>query len=435
MMPSLEPFGENRQRPAPRESLAAPRPVASPPAEAAPPLPLLVTGVAGVAGYNAFHHFRHRFPGQVIGLRRKDNWPLCGEGIVACDGDDRDTLRRLFDRYQFAAVLNAEGTCKLKSCELDPAMARRVNIDSVTTLLDVLAGSNTRLVHLSIDLVYSGTRGGGHLETDPPDPVTVYGRTMAEAEQILLQALPPQPPVPPDHCPLPAPSPHGDATDPASPLEPTRPTRTNGSESPRNPRASRPTLAILRISLPMGISFNGHAGAIDWIQHRFRHGRPATLYFDEIRTPAYADCLNRLFAAVLARPDIQGLFHAGGPRRLSLYQIAQIVSRVGGYDPRLLHGCLRKEAGPIPPRAGDVSMDSSKLTRVLGYAPLDPWPLEEAWVPTHRDWHYEGPRGCPALLRHILYRNPRLARPDDGLSRLGRASRALRSGRLADAAG
>src|SRR6478736_3546044 len=92
-----------------------------------PPLPILVTGVAGVAGYNAFHYFRRKFGKQVIGIRRKDNWPLKGEGIVACDGDDREMLAQLFDKYQFAAVLNCEGTCKLKSCELAPQMAERVN--------------------------------------------------------------------------------------------------------------------------------------------------------------------------------------------------------------------------------------------------------------------------------------------------------------------
>jgi hypothetical protein len=148
---------------------------------------LLVTGVAGVAGYNAFHYFRRQYDGQVIGIRRKDNWPLRGPGILACDGDDRDALARLFDKHQFAAVLNCEGTCKLKSCELDPRMAERVNIDSVTTMLDVIAGTRTRVVHLSIDLVFSGTRGGGHVEEDETDPVTVYGKTMAEAERILLQ--------------------------------------------------------------------------------------------------------------------------------------------------------------------------------------------------------------------------------------------------------
>jgi len=334
----------------------------------APPLPLLITGVAGVAGYNAFQYFRQRYGKQVIGTRRTDNWPLRGEGIVPCDCDDRDSLARLFDQHQFVAVLNAEGTCKLKSCELDPSMAQRVNIDSVTTMLDVIRGTATRLVHLSIDLVFSGTRGGGHVEEDATDPVTVYGKTMAEAEQILLSP---------------------------------------GAHAGNAAWARRLSIAILRISLPMGVSFNGHAGAIDWIQSRFKKGKPATLYYDELRTPTYTDCLSPLLATVLARKGITGLFHAGGPRRLSLFQIAQVINRVGGYEAHLLHGCPRIDAGPLPPRAGDVTMDSSKLALALGYDPFDPWPLHDDHVPTHRDWHLEGPRGSPEFLAQVLYRNPR----------------------------
>jgi dTDP-4-dehydrorhamnose reductase len=170
-----------------------------------------------------------------------------------------------------------------------------------------------------------------------------------------------------------------------------------------------PEACILRISLPMGISFNGHAGAIDWIQSRFKKGRPATLYFDEVRTPAYTDCLNRLYERVLAS-DLTGLYHAGGPRALSLYQIAQIVNRIGGYDPNLLMGCPRVEAGPVPPRAGDVTMNSRALAEALGDdSPLDPWPHDPAFVPTGHDWHHHrnGERGSVELLQRVLYRNPR----------------------------
>ena len=60
---------------------------------------------------------------------------------------------------------------------------------------------------------------GNHLETDPTDPVTVYGKTMVAAEKLIA--------------------------------------------------SQRPQSCVMRISLPMGISFNGHAGAIDWIQSRF----------------------------------------------------------------------------------------------------------------------------------------------------------------------
>jgi dTDP-4-dehydrorhamnose reductase len=170
-----------------------------------------------------------------------------------------------------------------------------------------------------------------------------------------------------------------------------------------------PAACTLRISLPMGISFNGHAGAIDWIQSRFKKGRPATLYFDEVRTPAYTDCLNRLYERVLAS-DLTGLYHAGGPRPLSLYEIAQVINRVGGYDPKLLMGCPRIVAGPIPPRAGDVTMNSAALAAALGdNEPLDAWPHDKQFVPTHRDWHHDrtGTPGSRDLLARVLYRNPR----------------------------
>ncbi|MHB0957287.1 MAG: SDR family oxidoreductase [Pirellulaceae bacterium] len=326
--------------------------------DASPPLPLLISGVAGVPGYNAFQYFRSRYPGQVIGTRRVDNWPLAGEGIEPCELHDRESLARLFDRYQFAAVLNCEGTCKLKSCELNPALAERVNVESVRNLLGQVHGTTARFVHLSVDLVFSGTAGGGHLEDDPPDPVTVYGKTMLAAEQLIAQ--------------------------------------------------ERPQACVLRISLPMGVSFNGHAGAIDWIQSRFRKSKPATLFYDEIRTPKYTDCLNLACQALLAN-NLCGLYHAAGPRRLSLYQIAQIINRVGGYDPQHLIGCYRHEVGPIPPRAGDVTMDSRKLLAAMGYDPFDPWPLDDCWVPTHREWHYERPpgdAGSPELLAEILCQNP-----------------------------
>ncbi len=328
------------------------------------PLPILITGVAGVAGYNAFHYFRRRYGEQVIGVRRVDNWPLSQPGIVGCDLHDRDSLAELFRTHKFRSVLNTEGTCALRACELDPMLAWRVNVLGLATLLGAIEEYEhpVRTLHLSIDLVFSGTRGGEHIESDATDPVTVYGKTMVQTERLVL--------------------------------------------------AEADNACVLRISLPMGVSFNGHAGAIDWIQSRFKKQKPATLYFDEIRTPTYTDCMNPLFEDLLVRP-IKGLFHAGGPNRLSLYEIAQIINRVGGYDPDCLMGCYRHEAGPVPPRAGNVSMTSSLISDALGYDPFHPWPLDPKWIPTDRQWHYQrdNEEGSAELLESILYENPSRRNP------------------------
>lgn len=300
-------------------------------------LPLLVTGIAGVAGLGALEYFRHRFPGQVVGIRQRDAWRQTGPAIEACDLEDHAALGRLFKQYRFGSVLDCAGNCALRACELDTRLAWRTNVEGLTNLLTQVVEYKTRLVHLSIDLVFAGRPGGGYREDEPTDPVTVYGKTMVAAEQLIADWVP-------DAC-------------------------------------------VLRISLPMGTSFNGHAGAIDWIESRFKKDKPATLYYDEIRTPTYTDCLNRVFEDVLAS-DLRGLYHAGGPRRLSLFQIAQIINRAGRYDPALLLGCPRCEAGPIPPRAGNVTLDSSRLAAVLGYRPFAPWPASDRLRPTDRRWHY-----------------------------------------------
>jgi dTDP-4-dehydrorhamnose reductase len=238
-------------------------------------------------------------------------------------------------------------------------MARTLNVATAAAVGKNARDHGARLVHLSTDLVFSGERPGGYTEGDALDPVTVYGKTMAEAEELLAGLA--------------------------------------------------PDAAVLRISLPMGASFNKHAGAIDWIQSRFRKGRRATLYLDEVRSCTYVEDLSRVCEVFLAG-NWRGLYHAGGPRSLTLYQIGQIVNRVGGFDPHLLHGCPRKAAGPIPPRAGDVTLCSDKLRLALGGNPFQPWPASRAFLPTHPQWHCSrgaGETGSAWHIEKLLYQYPR----------------------------
>jgi len=321
-------------------------------------LPLLITGISGVAGYNALFHFQRRYPGQVLGIRPTCTWQLIGPGIVALDTEDTSGLTALFRQHGFRSVLNTTGNCALKACDIDLLLAWRTNVASAANVAHIARRFGARLVHLSSDLVFSGKGDGQYRESDPVDPVSVYGRTMAEGERVVMRV--------------------------------------------------DPEAAILRISLPMGPSFNQHAGAIDWIQSRFRAGRPATLYFDEVRSATYCDDLNVVFESLLAG-TARGIYHLGGPRAVTLYQIAQIVNRVGGYEPELLKGCPRVLAGPIPPRAGNVSMDSCKLLDLLASKPFRPWPLGDELVPADRLWHFQRPpaeNNGPQRLAERLYQYP-----------------------------
>ena len=198
--------------------------------EIAARLPLLITGVTGVAGYNAFFYFQERYPGQVVGTRPHQTATLRGPGIVALDAEDATGMRALFEQHRFRTVLNCVGNCALKSCELNPAMARLLNVHSAAAVADCARAFACRLVHLSSD---PGLLGGGgrQLRRDRP------GRSGNGLRQD---------------------DGGGGAVD-------------HGGVSGGG--------AAAKISLPMGPSFNHHAGAIDWIQSRFRGGQAGDALF------------------------------------------------------------------------------------------------------------------------------------------------------------
>lgn len=324
-------------------------------------LPMLVAGLPGVPGYNAFFHLRARHPGRVFGIAPSHVPALLdgryGEGMLPADPENPGDLERLFRTHGFRSVLDASGWCALKPCEHDRALARRLNVDAGVNLMRAARSHGARLVRLSTDLVFDGKPRreggvlllGGYREDSPVSPVTVYGALMAEAEREILRGL--------------------------------------------------PAATVLRIPLPMGPSLNGHAGAIDWIESRFRKGRPATLYFDEVRSSLYVQDLNRALEVFLGSAHA-GLLHLGGTRPLSLYQTAQIINRLGDYPPELLMGCLRAAAGPVPPRAGDVTLDSSQARSLLPPGTLGPWPRLDAHAPDGPAWHRDRREPFPSGSAH-----------------------------------
>ena len=220
---------------------------------------------------------------------------------------------------------------------------------------------DARLVHLSIDLVFSGTRGGGHVEDDPTDPVTVYGKTMVAAERVDRRA----------DCPRPA---------------------------------------SLRISLPMGVSFNGHAGAIDWIQSRFKKSKPATLYFDEIRTPTYTDCLNRAVRDGAGR-------RAGGPVSRRRPAAAEPVSNRADHQSRrrlrsaTLDGLPAHRGRPDSAAGGRRFDGFEQAGRGAGLSAVSRLAVRRAaGADASASGTSSGPAdepGSRAWLAEVLYRNPR----------------------------
>jgi dTDP-4-dehydrorhamnose reductase len=97
---------------------------------------------------------------------------------------DFAAVRREFQKDKPQLVIHCAAVSTIAAVQLNPDLARRVNVD-VTALLAGLA-ADMLFVFFSSDLVFDG-RKGNYAETDAVNPIHVYGETKAAAEQIVLR--------------------------------------------------------------------------------------------------------------------------------------------------------------------------------------------------------------------------------------------------------
>jgi dTDP-4-dehydrorhamnose reductase len=87
-------------------------------------------------------------------------------------------------------VINCAAYTAVDAAETDADIARRVNATAVGRLAEVTGAMGTGLVTFSTDYVFDGSKQGRYVESDPTDPINVYGQTKLEGERLALEAHP-----------------------------------------------------------------------------------------------------------------------------------------------------------------------------------------------------------------------------------------------------
>ncbi len=82
-------------------------------------------------------------------------------------------------------IINAAAYTAVDKAETDEALARAINSDAVATMVEAMAGTGGRLVHVSTDYVFDGTASEPYAPDAERNPQSVYGRTKAEGEDHL----------------------------------------------------------------------------------------------------------------------------------------------------------------------------------------------------------------------------------------------------------
>jgi dTDP-4-dehydrorhamnose reductase len=226
------------------------------------------------------------------------------------------SIQTALETSRAEAVLHSATLGGAAECEDRPEAARALNVAATGRLAAVCQQAGLRLIALSTDQVLAGDRAWVP-ETEPARALMIYGRTKLEGERAVLDA--------------------------------------------------HPMAAVVRLPLMIGRGYGPRGTASEAILWELRARRPVRLFVDEFRTPLDPESAAAALATLL-RGQQTGLFHLGGAERVSRFELGQSVARAFDLPAHLLEP-VPHSTHQGPPRPVDVSLDSSRARRELGWAP------------------------------------------------------------------
>jgi dTDP-4-dehydrorhamnose reductase len=87
-----------------------------------------------------------------------------------------------------SAIVNAAGYTAVDKAESEPALAWRINAESVAAAALAATALAVPFVHVSTDYVFDGRKSSGYVETDATNPLSVYGASKLAGE-LATRAL------------------------------------------------------------------------------------------------------------------------------------------------------------------------------------------------------------------------------------------------------
>lgn len=283
---------------------------------------ILLSGASGFLG-SACVDLLSRLPEIELSVVRSSQvecvLPLGSREILLPDVQDRRYLERALSPRLPTHIIHVAALSSPSACENYPELAARANVDFTNTLLEIGASAGAHVLVTSTDLVFDGAAAplGGFSESDEPNPISVYSCSKFEAENLT-----------------------------------------------RSYQAG----CVVRLSLLYGHTLSKSRGVLGWMEEQFHARQELALFKDEFRTPVHvADAAHAIVE--LSRTSQTGLFHCGGPERMSRVDFGVAVAEALGYDSSLVVPTLRGAVPTSPARPADVSLNSELLAGSMGFSP------------------------------------------------------------------
>jgi dTDP-4-dehydrorhamnose reductase len=96
-----------------------------------------------------------------------------------------DDARRAIRNLRPRLIVNAAAYTAVDKAESDEAMAGIINADFPELLAEEARRIGAAVLHYSTDYIFDGLKNTPYVENDPPNPVSVYGKTKLAGEQAI----------------------------------------------------------------------------------------------------------------------------------------------------------------------------------------------------------------------------------------------------------
>jgi dTDP-4-dehydrorhamnose reductase len=105
--------------------------------------------------------------------------------LPTVDITDAEQLRAFIRETNPGIILNAAAYTAVDRAQSEPELAHAVNAEAPRIMAEESLRSKVLFVHYSTDYVFDGSKPGPWIETDTPNPLSVYGASKLAGEQAV----------------------------------------------------------------------------------------------------------------------------------------------------------------------------------------------------------------------------------------------------------
>src|SRR6266567_3332871 len=115
---------------------------------------------------------------------------VTGLGRAQADIRDSEQVQSAIQQTKPEWIILAAAYTDVDGCEINPTLASAVNTLGALNVARAATNAGAKLLFVSTDYVFDGTKSTPYEPGDPRSPINAYGRSKAEAEEKILNIMP-----------------------------------------------------------------------------------------------------------------------------------------------------------------------------------------------------------------------------------------------------